>query len=246
MFIARCLDGISRARNVVSSDVRAQIDGEIARSTKKLMSYWNEDSELRRGSLKAYTAVGEYLASITVPAPAGLVFDLAATETSAAGVGRASRGQGRSIFVVHGRDMAAVYDLEHYIQNVLGLGDPIILRDRASGGATVIEKFESEGAAVSLVFVVITPDDVGNLEKDTSALAHRARQNVIFELGYFIGKLGRKSGRLILLANGVVELPSDIGGVILIEIGNGVEAAGEEIRREVAPVLDELRAMQRV
>jgi hypothetical protein len=79
MFIARCLDCISRARDLVASDLRTRIDAEIARSNKKRMSFWNEDADLRKGSLKAYTAVSEYLASTTVAAPAGLVFDLAQT-----------------------------------------------------------------------------------------------------------------------------------------------------------------------
>ena len=244
MFIARCLDGISRARNLVTSDLRIRIDAEIAHSNRKLMSYWSENPDVRRGSLKAYTAVGEYLASTTIPTPAGLVFDLAEATTPRVGGTAATRTQLPGIFVVHGRNMAPVRDLQAYVQNVLGLGNPTILRDQQSGGATVIEKFEREAAAVGLVFVVITPDDVGNLANETTP-SQRARQNVIFELGYFIGKLGRTSGRLILLSSGDVELPSDITGVIQIDIRNGVEAAGEEIRRELGSKLEELRALYR-
>jgi predicted nucleotide-binding protein len=139
--------------------------------------------------------------------------------------------------------MTVVRDLQHYVQNVLGLGNPIILRDRQSGGETIIEKFEREAAAVRLVFVVMTPDDVGNLAAETTP-SPRVRQNVIFELGYFIGRLGRTSGRVILLSAGDVDLPSDITRVIQIDIGNGIEAAGEEIRRELGSKIDELRALQ--
>jgi predicted nucleotide-binding protein len=243
MFIARCLDGISHARNLVVSDLRARIDKEITRSNKRLMSFWNEDADLRKGSLKAYTAVCEYLGSMTVPAPAGLVFDVAMTTPLEADHAVETRNPAPGIFVVHGRNLTPVRELQNYIQNVLGLGNPIILRDRKSGGDTVIEKFEREAARVGLVFVLMTPDDVGHLANETAPL-HRARQNVIFELGYFIGKLGRSSGRVILLSSGAVELPSDITGVIQIDIRHGIEAAGEKIRKELGAMIDELRAFQ--
>jgi len=244
MFIARCLDGLTHARHLVGSDLRDQIDVAIAQSNKKLMSFWNEDPDSRRGSEKAYTAVGEYLASITVSAPAGLVFDVATTTTESRQTDSSSelRSTQSGIFVVHGRDTLAVRELQNYIQNVLRLGNPIILRDQASGGSTIIEKFEREAATVGLVFVLMTPDDVGHLAS-RKASSHRARQNVIFELGYFIGKLGRTSGRLVLLSHGDLELPSDIDGVIRIDIRHGIEAAGEEIRRELGPIIDELRAV---
>ena len=227
----------------MGSDLRAQIDADIAQSNKNLMTFWSEDPDLRKGSVKAYTAVGEYLASITVSAPAGLLFDVATTSLQT-DAHAATQNQKSGIFVVHGRDMAAVRELQNYIQNVLRLGNPIILRDQASDGYTVIEKFEREAVSVGLVFVLMTPDDVGHLATQ-KVLAHRARQNVIFELGYFIGKLGRTSGRLVLLSHGDLELPSDITGVIRIDIRNGIEAAGEDIRRELEPIIDELRATQR-
>ena len=131
--------------------------------------------------------------------------------------------------------MGLVRELEHYIQNVLGLSAPIILRDQPSGGLTVIEKFERDASNVRLVFVLITPDDVGSLKKTRAKAQARARQNVIFEMGYFVGKLGRSSRRVVLLSKGQIELPSDIAGVIHIDVGNGIEAAGEEIRRELPP-----------
>ena len=53
-------------------------------------------------------------------------------------------------------------------------------------------------------------------------------------MGFFCGAFGRRSGRVILLHKGPVELPSDIAGVIWIDISSGVKAAGEEIRKEIA------------
>ena len=62
------------------------------------------------------------------------------------------------------------------------------------------------------------------------------RQNVIFEMGFFLAHLGRKSGRVILLHKGPIDLPSDISGVVYVDISHGIEAAGEAIRREVQNV----------
>lgn len=64
-------------------------------------------------------------------------------------------------------------------------------------------------------------------------MRERARQNVIFELGYFVGKFGRKSGRVIMLHKGALEIPSNLQGVIYMDITNGVTLAGEDIRKEL-------------
>ena len=64
----------------------------------------------------------------------------------------------------------------------------------------------------------------------------RSRQNAILELGFFLGKLERTSGRVILLYKGDLELPSDISGLTYISIEHGIKAAGEEIRRELERV----------
>ena len=108
------------------------------------------------------------------------------------------------------------------------MDEPIILAEKASGGLTIIEKFERYSDECNLVFILLTPDD-----KYTSDNKCRARQNVIFEMGYFLGKLGRKSGQVILLYKGNLELPNDISGLVYINIDNGIEAAGEQIRREI-------------
>ena len=113
--------------------------------------------------------------------------------------------------------------------------EPIILAEKASGGLTIIEKFEKYAEDCNLIFVLLTPDD-----QYTENSKSRARQNVIFEMGYFLGKLGRKSGRIILLYKGNLELPNDISGVIYINIDSGIEAAGEQIRREIAALENDL------
>ena len=59
---------------------------------------------------------------------------------------------------------------------------------------------------------------------------------MIFELGVFIGRFGRRSGRVIVLHKGDLEIPSDLAGVIYISIRNGIEAAGEDIRKELLEI----------
>jgi len=139
-----------------------------------------------------------------------------------------------SIFIVHGHDDKSKLELKNFIQNTLRLGEPFILHEQPNCGRTIIEKFEYSSAQVDVVFVIFTPDDIGASVNAENSIKRRARQNVIFELGYFYGKLQRTKGQVILLHKGAVELPSDIVGVIYIDITNGIEEAGEEIRRELS------------
>jgi len=246
MFIARCLEGLYRARPLVTPAARAKIEAGIEAGNRRLTSYWSEEPSLRVGIVKSYAAVSEYLAALTVPAATGLIFDMpAAPPAGAAPSGTARQEEPEKIFIVHGRDMPAVNELQLYIQNDLQLGTPIVLWEQPSGGETVIEKFEREAESAGLVFVLITPDDLGHFAGDADPPAPRGRQNVFFELGYFMAKLGRKSKRLILLSKGPVELPSDITGIIQIDVSNGAESAGKQIRGELGPRLEELRRQRR-
>ncbi len=113
------------------------------------------------------------------------------------------------VFVVHGHDDSARKTVARFLQG-LQL-KPIILHEQSSRGCTIIEKFE-DYADVSFAVVLLTPDDLGALAKNRDELKHRARQNVILELGFFIGKLGRK--RVCLIVNDNVEWPLDYVGVI--------------------------------
>jgi len=136
-------------------------------------------------------------------------------------------------FIVHGHDHKSLYELKDYLQNTLKLSEPVILRQMPGLGKTLIEKFQREAEAVELVFVLLTPDDRVADPSDPDAQKRRARQNVILELGFFLGKLGRGNGKILLLHKGSVEIPSDIIGIEYIDITNGIESAGESIRREL-------------
>ena len=116
------------------------------------------------------------------------------------------------VFIVHGHDDGAKHMLARFLSR-LGL-ESIVLQEQPDRGRTIIEKFE-QSADVGYAVVLLTPDDVGG-SVTADASSARARQNVIFELGYFAGKLGR--GRVCLLRKGDVEIPSDLFGVVYTEL----------------------------
>jgi len=139
-------------------------------------------------------------------------------------------------FIVHGHDEAAKLSLKNFLQNSLHFPEPIVLHEQPNLGRTIIEKFEAYATTSQLIFVLLTPDDIAAVGSDPEDAKCRSRQNVIFEMGFFVGSLGRKSGRVILLYKSPLELPNDIAGVIYIDISGGIEAVGEEIRKELAHV----------
>jgi CheY-like chemotaxis protein len=136
-------------------------------------------------------------------------------------------------FIVHGHNEVRKLELKNYLQNILGLPEPIILHEKPDLGRTIIEKFEDYAHISDLVFVLLTPDDTMSTSNQTNDQKRRARQNVIFELGFFMGFIGRKTGRIFILHDGPLDIPTDLSGIIYIDISGGIESAGERIRREV-------------
>lgn len=122
------------------------------------------------------------------------------------------------VFIVHGRDNESKEIVCRFLENC-GL-TPIVLHDMPNGGQTIIEKFETV-SDVGFAVVILTPDDLGCLESDykhdRNSLMLRARQNVVLELGYFVGKLGRR--KVCALNKGDIEIPSDISGVVWTPFG---------------------------
>ena len=119
----------------------------------------------------------------------------------------------KEVFVIHGRDEGTRATVARFLEQ-LNL-KPVILDEQSNRGLTIIEKFERH-AQVGFAVALLTPDDAGSLQGDGSNLNPRARQNVIFELGFFIGKLGRKG--VCALTKGNVEIPSDYAGVVYIPL----------------------------
>jgi len=141
---------------------------------------------------------------------------LALKEPSAPVVSPVNEGAGQfnssQVFIVHGHDEIAKLEMADFITS-LGL-TPIILHMQPSSGRTIIEKIEYY-SNVGFGIVLYTPCDVGSKVGDLTG-KYRARQNVVFEHGYLIGKLGRP--RVVAVVKSSVETPNDISGVVYVSL----------------------------
>lgn len=129
------------------------------------------------------------------------------------------------VFIVHGHDGEARESVARWLSKA-GF-EPIILHEQANKGRTVIEKVEAN-SDVGFAVVLLTPDDEGCVKGETPE--PRARQNVLLELGYFIGRLGRE--KVCALKRGTLEIPSDFAGVVweTMDASNGwKQALGREL-----------------
>ena len=119
----------------------------------------------------------------------------------------------KKVFVVHGHNETIKQTVARTLENI-GL-IPVILAEQPDKGRTVIEKFENEGNDVGFAVVLLTADDKGRKNK-ARTMQSRARQNVVFEMGYFMALLGRE--RVMLLLQSGVEEPSDLKGVVYTKL----------------------------
>jgi len=127
---------------------------------------------------------------------------------------RASSALSNDIFIVHGKDDEMKQSVARTLEK-LGLS-PIILHEQPNQGRTIIEKF-SDYSQVSFAIVLLSPDDMGFLRGVSPENAKpRARQNVIFELGFFLGHLGRNRVLVLFRQERDFEMPSDYSGVLFI------------------------------
>lgn len=125
-----------------------------------------------------------------------------------------TRAIGASVFVVHGRDEARKHEMARFLAKVTGR-EPVILHEQSNHGQTLIEKFVQHASDAAYAVVIATGDDRGRAKGDTQDQA-RARQNVVFELGFFFGALGRE--RVALLYEEDIERPSDLDGLVRIPL----------------------------
>ncbi len=181
--------GVAGGQRSFAQDVREFVD-DVTSKIRRLESI--------RERLPLYTADRGLAARPNMPTPT-------ATAT-------------RNVFLVHGRNNELKETVARYLAQ-LDL-EPIILHEQASAGRTIIEKFEANADACFAV-VLLTPDDVGCLAppKALDDLLRRARQNVIFEWGFFVAALGRRNV-CALVAEGV-ELPSDMNGIVYVSLDHG-------------------------
>ncbi|MCH9032144.1 MAG: nucleotide-binding protein [candidate division Zixibacteria bacterium] len=122
----------------------------------------------------------------------------------------------RKVFIVHGHDEAKKLSVARLVESV-GL-EAIILHEQENSSRTLIEKLE-HNSDVAFAIILLTPDDVGGEKNgDHSELQPRARQNVIFEHGFFMGLLGRKNICSLYVKG--VELPNDQMGIVYTVFDN--------------------------
>ena len=132
------------------------------------------------------------------------------------------------VFIVHGRDDLVKVATARFVERI-GFS-AIILHEQASAGKTIIEKIE-EHTNVGFAIVLYTPCDFGGLTGQKKS-APRARQNVVFEHGYLIAKLGRQN--VCALVKGDTEMPNDISGIVYIpfdDFGAWQTAVAKEMRK---------------
>lgn len=159
--------------------------------------------------------------------------EITTTEADPALEGAAEHGR---IFIVHGHDGNAKHELARVLHALSG-ADPVILHDEPNRGMVLIEKFEKAAAATGYAVALLTADDVGGVSGPSAPLKKRARQNVVFETGFFIGAFGR--GRVAVLVEEGVERPSDLQGLVYIELdrnGGWKPQLARELRAAGMPV----------
>jgi len=161
-------------------------------------SYFYEDSAKRvLGILNAAVAIAERQST------APIALEASAKQSQNKTIGS------KSVFIVHGHDQALLQQVARFLEKLEI--KPIILFEEPGKGQTIIEKLESN-SVVSFALIMLTPDDLGRNAKEKEGKLHpRARQNVVLELGFFLGKLGRAN--VAVLYDESVELPSDYRGV---------------------------------
>jgi predicted nucleotide-binding protein len=130
---------------------------------------------------------------------------------------RSSPKVATDVFLVHGHNEAFKQQVARFLAAVTER-EPVILHEQANSGRTIIEKFEDYAGSAAFAVILLTGDDDGGV-RGSGEWRPRARQNVVFELGFFIGALGRS--RVAVLHEEGVEKPSDISGILYTPLDEG-------------------------
>ena len=137
----------------------------------------------------------------------------------------------RKVFIVHGHDNEAKQEVARFLEQLRI--EPIILHEQASAGMTIIEKIEHYSNDSDFALVLYTPCDRGRGASETKVPArNRARQNVVFEHGYLMSKLGREN--VCALVKGDIEIPNDTSGVVYVDLDTGGTWKSEVVKELVA------------
>lgn len=113
------------------------------------------------------------------------------------------------VFIVHGHDGELKEKVARRLEQQ-GI-EAIILSEQANRGKTIIEKIEAY-SDVHMAIALFTQDDIGVDKEEKGNEKYRARQNVVFEAGYFMGYLGREN--VIMIAEENLEIPGDLSGMV--------------------------------
>jgi predicted nucleotide-binding protein len=132
-----------------------------------------------------------------------------------------------TVFIVHGHDELNLLRLKEMLRDKWAL-DPIVLSRKPGKGRTLIEKFEGEAKGASFALALLTPDDF--IASDNGEYA-QARPNVIFELGWFYGRLGRE--RVCILLREGTKIHSDLDGISRIVFKDTVEDVASQVESEL-------------
>jgi len=134
----------------------------------------------------------------------------------------------KNVFIAHGRSVKERDELAEIVRE-FGC-NPIIMQLEEKGGGALIEEFETLAKKCVFALILLTPDDPQATSLKDEEIFH-ARQNVIFEMGWFYRSLGKSCTRLIYKKE--VELPSDVTGIVYIKFSESVYEKRDSIRRSL-------------
>lgn len=159
----------------------------------------------------------------------GILASLRSKENMTKSVEKSSAVTSKNVFIIYGHDEAKRRELSNLLKDRFHL-NPIVLQDEPSGGKTIIEKFESIASACSFAIALVTPDDMVN---DSEGVHKQARPNVIFELGWFYGHLGRSHVVILYKDDVDNQIFSDLDGVMRIQYHSDVSEKYLDLEKEL-------------
>lgn len=206
-------------RQLLSNPEIAEVLPSWIRTHRNLDSFWG----FIQPKFKSYAERRTYLSEQFTPLLDALEADNLRSSKSATSNLRRQGGtvvarNKRKVFIVHGRNNEVKQEVSRFIEQQ-GL-EAIILHEQASAGMTIIEKIEHYSNDADFALVLYTACDHGRGAQDTKVPPrNRARQNVVFEHGYLMAKLGREN--VCALVQGDIETPNDISGVVYVALDPG-------------------------
>ncbi len=136
----------------------------------------------------------------------------------------------KTIFLIHGHEEGLLRELRDLLEKKLNL-DCVIMKEESNKGDSVIEKFERTAKDCGYAFAILSPDDV---VENNGKTYFQARPNVLFEMGWFFGRYGRKN--LCIIKHEDTKMPSDLDGIISLEYGKNIASIYLEMEKELKAV----------